>query len=330
MDPERWEFANDDFEKGRPDLLRNIHRRKPVHSHSLQNVQGHGLSSPLLDLERKRFKEEVERLKHTNEKLLLESQRHDQEHRELQLQMQLLKERFQCMQQQQQKLLSNVAHVLQKPELTIYFVPESESHDRKRRLATITYYYNESNAEDDQAEHSHSTSKQHTDYSSTLDLNMEHLEQLDSSLTFWERAIHDADQTIILPNLRSNQTKGDVQSPPIPSVQRVRNLQSKSHDIDMNSEPVGSIASDPIASRKEASETTAIVRNGPNDVFWEQFLTENPGSSDPPKVASEGKDSDNGRKNESKSIGFGKLWWTGNKINNLAEQMEHLTPTEKT
>ncbi|XP_038892033.1 heat stress transcription factor A-4c-like [Benincasa hispida] len=329
VDPEKWEFANEDFEKGRPDLLRNIHRRKPVHTHSLQNVQGQGLPPPLLDLERKRFKEEIERLKHTNEKLLLEWQRHEQEHRDLQLQMQLMKDRFQCMQQQQQTLLSNVARVLQKPELTIYFVPESDSHDRKRRLATVTYCCNVSSAEDDLAEHSHSMSKQQIDYSSTSDLNMEQLDKLDSSLTFWERTIHDVDQTIFLPNLRSNQTKKDIQSPPTP-IQLDRNHQSKSHVIDMNSEPVGSIASDSIASRKEAGETTAIARNGANDGFWEQFLTENPGSSDIPKVASEGKDSDNGRKNESKSRGFGKLWWTGNKINNLAEQMEHLTPTEKT
>ncbi|CAK9321132.1 unnamed protein product [Citrullus colocynthis] len=329
VDPEKWEFANEDFEKGRPDLLRNIHRRKPVHSHSLQNVQGQGLPSPLLDLERKRFKEEIEKLKHTNEKLLLESQRHEQEHRDLQLQMQLMKNRFQCTQQQQQTLLSNLAHVLQKPELTIYFVPESDSHDRKRRLATVTYYYNESSAEDALAEHSHSMSKQQVDYSSTSDLNMEQLDQLDSFLTFWERTIHDVDRTMILPNLNLNQTKRDIQSPPTP-LQLDRNHQSKSHVIDMNSEPVGSIASDSIASRKEAGETTVIARNGANDVFWEQFLTENPGSSDLPKVASEGNESDNGRKNESKPKGFGKLWWTGNKINNLAEQMEHLTPTEKT
>ncbi|KAG6594525.1 Heat stress transcription factor A-4a, partial [Cucurbita argyrosperma subsp. sororia] len=330
VDPERWEFANEDFEKGRPDLLRNIHRRKPVHSHSLQNVQGQGCSSPLLDLERKRFEEEVERLKHTNEKLLLESQKHEQENRELQLQMQLMKDQFRCIQQQQQMLLSIVAHALQKPELTIYFVPESQSHERKRRLATVAYYYNESSAEDDPAEHAHSVSKKHMDYSSTSDLNMEQLDQLESSLTFWERTIHDVDQTIILPNLKSNQTKSDIQSPHISSVQLNRNYQSESHVIDMNSEPVGSIASDPIVSRKDADETTAIVRNGANDVFWEQFLTENPGSSDPPKVAPEGKDSDNSKKNANKSISFGKLWWTGNKINNLAEQMEHLTPTEKT
>jgi hypothetical protein len=65
------EFANEKFIRGQPHLLKNIHRRKPVHSHSLPNQQGQANASPLSESERHSLKEEIERLRHEKDQLRL-------------------------------------------------------------------------------------------------------------------------------------------------------------------------------------------------------------------------------------------------------------------
>ncbi|GLT71268.1 hypothetical protein SLA2020_433010 [Shorea laevis] len=64
IDPERWEFANEDFVKDQKHLLKNIHRRKPIHSHS--HPQG-----SMVDPDRAVLDEEIERL--SQEKAALEA-----------------------------------------------------------------------------------------------------------------------------------------------------------------------------------------------------------------------------------------------------------------
>ncbi|GJY80529.1 heat stress transcription factor A-5, partial [Tanacetum coccineum] len=63
IDPEKWEFANEEFLKDKKHLLKNIHRRKPVHSHSTPQTS-------TVDPEREAFEEEIDKLK--REKISLE------------------------------------------------------------------------------------------------------------------------------------------------------------------------------------------------------------------------------------------------------------------
>ncbi|XP_074343087.1 heat stress transcription factor A-5-like [Apium graveolens] len=64
IDSERWEFANEDFVQDQKHLLKNIHRRKPIHSHS-------NPPSSTVDPERAAFEEEIDKI--SREKATLET-----------------------------------------------------------------------------------------------------------------------------------------------------------------------------------------------------------------------------------------------------------------
>ncbi|KAE8715019.1 Heat stress transcription factor A-4a [Hibiscus syriacus] len=327
IDPEQWEFANEDFIRGQPHLLKNIHRRKPVHSHSMQNPLGQGVS-PLAESERQKFRDEIERLENEKESLLLELKRHEQERQGFEIQMRLLRERLQNMERRQQKMLSSVAQVLQKPGVAIELTPQFVANDRKRRLPRIAYLYEETGIEESQTCGS-LTARENADSASLS--NTEPYEQLESSMVFWETVVRSFGQTSIQlnSNLELDGSTTIAESPAISCIQLNIDAWPKSPRIDMNSEPATVVTSEPIARKEQAVGTSAPAAAGVNDVFWEQFLTENPGSTDTQEVQSDRKDSDTG-KNESKPGDHNRFWWNMKNVNNLAEQMGHLTPAERT
>lgn len=293
IDPEQWEFANEEFIRGQPHLLKNIHRRKPVHSHSFQNLQGQGSTSSLMESDRQSLNEEIERLKYDKDRLSLELQRHEEERRAFELQMQFLQKRFKHMERRQQTMMSYVARVLRKPGLALNLVTQLENHDRKRRLPRIGYLYDEASVED--MGNTQTVPRESVDSASALTSN---LEQLESSLTLWDSILHDDDvrETYIEPNLNLelDESTSGADSPTISSIQLNVDFRSKSPGIDMNSEPATTIAAEPVehvVSKEQAVGTATIMPTGVNDMFWEQFLTENPGSSDTQEVQSERKES---------------------------------------
>ena len=64
-------FANIDFVRDQPLCMKNIHRHKVVHNHSLQNANGQGIAAPLTKLEQQTLKANIEKHKHDKEQLFL-------------------------------------------------------------------------------------------------------------------------------------------------------------------------------------------------------------------------------------------------------------------
>ncbi|VVB08079.1 unnamed protein product [Arabis nemorensis] len=265
IDPEKWEFANDDFVRGRPYLMKNIHRRKPVHSHSLTNLQA---QNPLTESERQSMKDQIERLKREKDGLLTELQNQEQERKGFELHVTTLKDRLQHMEQRQKSIVSFVSQVLEKPGLSLNL---ETNERRKRRLLENSLPPSRSHAED--------------------------IEKLESSLSFWESLV------------KESCDKSGVQSPSMnldvnESVSCAESLsigdtRPKSSKIDMNSEPV----------------TAAAPKTGVNDVFWEQCLTENPGSIEQQEVESERRDV-GGDNNNKIGEGVRTFWWNSRNVNN--------------
>ncbi|VFQ97089.1 unnamed protein product [Cuscuta campestris] len=325
IDPEQWEFANDDFVRGQPQRLKNIHRRKPVHSHSAQNLHG---SSPLTEPERQRYKADITKLNHEKESLLLELQRHKQERQGLELQMQALTGQLRHLEQGQRSMLSSLAELLNKPELALSLIPEMGLSYRKRRLPGNNYLYTETDANDNQVTENISPS-------SLPLLNKELFDQLESSLICWETMLLDIGQTVTVQEISAaelDESTSVADSPAISYAQLNDDVEpTKTTGIDVNADPNANPVSD-VGPDKEPETAQGIAPSTPkrvNDLFWEQFLTENPGSTDAPEVQSERKNLD-GRKNENVAIDQGKFWWNMKSVNNLAEQLGHLTPAERT
>lgn len=318
IDPEKWEFSNEGFIRGQPQLMKNIHRRKPVHSHSGQNIHIQGNALPLADSERQGLKDHIDRLIHERDSLNSELQKYEQERQSFGTQVQKLKDKFHMMEQRQNDMVSKLTDSMEKPGLALTLLSESEFNVRKRRLPRIGYL------QDKETDNNVKETVRGFELSPLIEL----CDQLESSLTFWENIVHDIGQTCIqrIPSLEFDETTSCTDSPTISSIQLNEDAQPRSPPtIDMNSEPTVAVASEPSASKEPEVAAAPPV----NDVFWEQFLTENPGSSDTQEVQSEMKDAD-GRKSESKAGDHRRFWWSMRNVNNLAEQMGHLTPAEKT
>ncbi|KDP39324.1 hypothetical protein JCGZ_01081 [Jatropha curcas] len=173
IDPEKWEFANEDFVKDQKHLLKNIHRRKPIHSHS----HPHG---SLVDPERAAFDVEIDRL--AREKATLEESVVGSKHQRSaeKLQLEDLTQRVNSMEQRQEKLLALLEKAVQNPTFIEHLARKIDSMDfsaysKKRRLPQVDH--SKSNAENSFVDNQSNSRSEfgnviHQDFSNKLRLEL--------------------------------------------------------------------------------------------------------------------------------------------------------------
>ncbi|XP_008803687.2 heat stress transcription factor A-5-like [Phoenix dactylifera] len=139
IDPERWEFANEEFVKGQKHLLKNIHRRKPIHSHS--HPPGSFAYS-----ERAALEEEIERI--TREKAALQADlwRFRQQQSGTKIQLDDLERRLAEMGQRQLKMIAFLQRALENPrfvenllKMAVASSVDFSAIHKKRRLPGMEY-----------------------------------------------------------------------------------------------------------------------------------------------------------------------------------------------
>ncbi|RHN73714.1 putative Heat shock transcription factor family [Medicago truncatula] len=123
--------------------MNNIHRKKTLDSHSLQNTHGQGAATPLSEIERQNLNDIIENLKHDNEHILLEIQTREEEKKIHETQLNYSKEHLKVLEQKQQSMLYSVGHALHKPEIECLIWSPVENTQRKRRYPRNSPFGNE-------------------------------------------------------------------------------------------------------------------------------------------------------------------------------------------
>ncbi|KAK7308878.1 hypothetical protein RJT34_05188 [Clitoria ternatea] len=143
VDPDRWEFANEGFLRGKKQLLKSISRRKSAHVNGSQQPSQVQNSAARACIEVGKFglEEEVEILKRDKNVLMQELVRLRQKQQGTDSQLQNVGQRVQAMEQRQQQMMSFLAKAMNSPGFLAQFVQqqnESSRHitggNKKRRL----------------------------------------------------------------------------------------------------------------------------------------------------------------------------------------------------
>ncbi|XP_066312559.1 heat stress transcription factor A-4b-like [Miscanthus floridulus] len=357
IDPEQWEFANEDFIRGERHRLKNIHRRKPIFSHS-----SHTGSGPLADTERRDYEEEIERLKSDNAALTSELENNAQKKLVTEKRMQELEDKLIFLEDWQKNLMAYVRDIVQAPGFLSSFVQQPDHHGKKRRLPIPISLHQDANTEGNQIVQGGLTSPPAC---------RESFDKMESSLNSLENFLREASEAfnisyddglpgpssaVVITELHSSGESdphvpspvsrmhtssagaGDslssrdvtgstscAESPPLPQMQSCTDPRTKVSEIDVNMEPA---VTETGLSREQPAEEPHVA-TGVNDGFWQQFLTEQPGSDAHQEAQSERRDGED--KGDQTRIGDReKFWWGKKNVEQMTEKLGHLTSVEKT
>ncbi|XP_010933440.1 heat stress transcription factor A-1 [Elaeis guineensis] len=142
VDPDRWEFANEGFLRGRNDLLKIINRRKPSHAHGqTQQPQPENASlSACVEVGKFGLEEEIERLKRDKNVLMQELVKLRQQQQSTDHQLRTLGKRLEGMERRQQQMMSFLAKALQSPGFLAQLMQKNDNNrliaggNKKRRF----------------------------------------------------------------------------------------------------------------------------------------------------------------------------------------------------
>ncbi|PRW33971.1 heat shock factor HSF8-like [Chlorella sorokiniana] len=126
VDPDRWEFANEHFLRGRRDLLADIHRRKPTGGSSERRRGGHARDDEdrqqIIEVGHYGLQQEVEQLKRDKNVLMQEVIRLRQQQQDSNDVLVDLQDRLDMQEQRQQQMIGFLAAALQNPGLVQHLV----------------------------------------------------------------------------------------------------------------------------------------------------------------------------------------------------------------
>ncbi|PKA61033.1 Heat stress transcription factor A-5 [Apostasia shenzhenica] len=136
IDSERWEFANEEFVKDQKHLLKNIHRRKPIHSHS-------NPPTAAVDPDRAALEDEIERLQRDKVALQADLWRFKNQQSGTKIHVEDLERRLRDMEQRQAKMIAFLQRAVQNPKFVENLVRMADSSasmfHKKRRLPGVDY-----------------------------------------------------------------------------------------------------------------------------------------------------------------------------------------------